>query len=136
MPLADIIESLSNEKSFADAQGSMHTSDKKKTLSKENNGKLFLLRKGSSQTSTTLHKRSALATSILQPMMMNVPFIVGMFGQSVLTIPMVKTTSQGVKMDEGIWEDEDPVMVVLHKVLEKETDEEAIMLAMEMANII
>jgi hypothetical protein len=59
MPLSDIIEFMSNEKSFADAQESICTSDKKKTPSKENNGETvsFKKRKQSNKYNTPQKKK-------------------------------------------------------------------------------
>jgi hypothetical protein len=45
MPVLDIIEVVSNEMSFADAQEYMCTSGKKKTPSKENNGETVSFKK-------------------------------------------------------------------------------------------
>jgi hypothetical protein len=83
-----------------------------------------------------LHRRKSVATTVLQPMMMNIPFMAGIVGQSVLTIPMATATNQGIKRDKGISEDKNPPMVVIHMVPEEAMEADEIMMAVEMANII
>jgi hypothetical protein len=63
----------------------------------------------------------------------NVPFMVGILGPNVLTIPVATISSQGIKMDEGTLEDVDPDVVVQVEVPE-EADQET--LAVAMANTI
>jgi hypothetical protein len=53
----------------------------------------------------------------------------------MMNTSLMAVTSQGVQMDEGVLEDNDPCMVVLHAMLEEATEAKEIILPEEMALI-